>query len=653
MKNLSFYVVDLVCEYAVKTIFLSIVLTSFFAQAQVEISENFEGKLPDFHVFQATYTSDVSRAHSGARSLRVTPTKNSGGAYFKLDGHLDFSSDYEYTLWVNTGSNNTANVYISASDGKRRYTVSRVSGGLADQWVQLRGVVRAKQWQPDHRDFMLALSSHAECWFDDVVLRRVDLPDPAIEVWPHLEAQLRATAEQHVVTLRRGEHLTLKPSQGVIAPAIDRVKVLPVDASPIAIPAEGLLMFAVDVEEPVYVAGTLELEPDADLRPGLRAYVLADDTLIGAPMVKAATWYNIGNKLTAPAPDIQGEKPATTVKLTEWRWEKGRHYLTVAGPHMRSAGLFRSLELRALPRPVEQPLYAFALFADTHLGAGRPEWMNVKMDEPAISELGASLRQLHAESVAFALIAGDMTDVGRSSEIESLAHAIRSADLPVYGCIGNHEVFSAGSRETLMKVIPNLFPDNQTQYVLNKPPLRFLVMDGAWWHDREDNVLDVYDSAKAVRMKPRPADIEWLRQRLAEDVHTPTLLIWHFPFCNRGGASTCGYQLGKPQVWNAEVLSIIEAAPNVVATLNGHMHYTSVDEHNGIICLQNAAYAEWPHLYRVLRVYSDRIEWEMRQVHNRGFVSEGVLPAKALTWMISTREGDLGGTVRLAPRTAE
>jgi len=89
--------------------------------------------------------------------------------------------------------------------------------------------------------------------------------------------------------------------------------------------------------------------------------------------------------------------------------------------------------------------------------------------------------------------------------------------------------------------------------------------------------------------------------------------------------------------------------PNVAATLNGHMHYNAVDEDHGIVCLQNAAFVEWPNLYRVLRVYADRVEWEVRQVHNRGFVSEGILPEKALTWMISTREGDLAGTVRLAP----
>lgn len=653
MKRNFFPEADQVRTHAPTGMFLLFALMGFFAQAQVEISEGFEGKLPDFHVYQATYTSELSRAHSGARSLRVTPTKDSGGAYFRLDGRLDFSSGYEYTLWVNASANNGANVYISASDGKKRYTVSSVRGGVAGQWVQLRGVVRAQDWRPADRDFMLAMSTSGECWFDDVILRKADIPDPAIEVWPHLERQLRAAADQKAVTLRRGERLTLKATQGVLASAVDRTNVVSVGRSPVAIPAEGLLVFVVDVEEAVYVAGTVELEPDTDLRPGLRAYVLSNDTLIGAPMVTAATWRNIDNKLTAPAPDVQGEKPATTVKLTEWRLEKGRHYLTVAGPHMRSAGLFHCFELRASERSADQPLYSFALFADTHLGEGRPEWMNIKMDEPAIDELGKSLQQIRTEGVAFALIAGDMTDGGRSSQIDSLAQAIRVGGLPVYGCIGNHEAFAANSREDLLEVLPGLFPGNQTQYVLDRAPLRFLVMDGAWWRDQEGHVLDGYDRAKAVRMAAKPSEIEWLRQRLAEDTRTPTLVMWHFPFYNSGGPSNCGYQLGKPKIWDAEVLSILAAAPNVVATLNGHMHYTSVDVHSDIVCLQNASYAEWPHLYRVLRVYSDRIEWEVRQVHNRGFVSEGVLPAKALTWMISTREGDLGGTVRLALRITE
>jgi hypothetical protein len=37
----------------------------------------------------------------------------------------------------------------------------------------------------------------------------------------------------------------------------------------------------------------------------------------------------------------------------------------------------------------------------------------------------------------------------------------------------------------------------------------------------------------------------------------------------------------------------------------------------------------------------------VRQVSNRGFVRESFLPAKAQSWMIATRDTDLGGVVSL------
>ena len=620
------------------------------ARAEVAVDEGFEGKLPDFHTHQAAYAADAAQAHGGAHSLRVTPTRESGGAYFKLDGALDFASGYEYSAWVKAGADGAASVYVSASDGKERYTVSSVRGGAAGKWVQLRGVIRAKQWRPGDREFMLALSTRGESRFDDVTLRKADVPDPAIEVWPRLEKNIHAAADARAGSLRRGQRLDLDARRAALAPATDQTGVVSVAESVVAVPSEGMLTFALDVAEPLVVTGELELEPDEDLRPGLRATVLSDDTVVGAPMVKAAPWFNAGKPEIGPAPAVLGTKPAAKVKLAEWRLDKGRHYVTVAGPHRRPAGLFRRLTLQALEREAKAPLYTFALFADTHLGEGRQEWVNVKMDEPAIAELGQSLKRLHGEGAAFALIAGDMTDGGRPAQVEALARAVRDGGLPVYGCIGNHEVFSAGSRTNLAARLPDLFPGGSTQYVLDRAPLRFVVLDGSWWRDRGGNALEAYDRAKAVRVVAKTEEVGWLKKTLAVDTRTPTLVMWHYPFYSSRGETSCGYQLGKPMIWSPEVMSILEAATNVVATLNGHMHYNAVDAYRGVVCLQNAAFAEWPNLYRVLRVYSDRVEWEVRQVHNRGFVSEGVLPEKALTWMISTREGDLAGKIDLAPR---
>ena len=112
----------------------------------------------------------------------------------------------------------------------------------------------------------------------------------------------------------------------------------------------------------------------------------------------------------------------------------------------------------------------------------------------------------------------------------------------------------------------------------------------------------------------------------------------------RGGLSSCGYKL--PDVSRgAEVLQVAEQASNVVAVLSGHTHWNEHNPKDGIAHIVNPGYVEWPNAYRVFRVYADRMEWELRQVANRGFVRESFVVPKALSWMISTSPGDLTGTV--------
>ena len=122
---------------------------------------------------------------------------------------------------------------------------------------------------------------------------------------------------------------------------------------------------------------------DRYLRPGLRVTVLWDDIVAAAPVVTAEPWQNEGNALTGPAPQITGTEPSQQVELTPCLLQPGRRYLMLAGPHFRAGGTFEGLELRILPREPQKPVYQFALLSDTHLGAGRATWMNVKMDGPA------------------------------------------------------------------------------------------------------------------------------------------------------------------------------------------------------------------------------------------------------------------------------
>ncbi|MDR2674344.1 MAG: metallophosphoesterase [Opitutaceae bacterium] len=616
---------------------------------------------PVVRPYNSTPATDTTRAHSGAASLRVTPKKGYASAtvFFNLDDGLDFSKDCEFSFWAYTEKANGVSAYISADDGSTRYTVASAHGATveAGKWCELRGIARAADWRKWDSEFRLVIKFEAPCWIDDVLVLNTGPATLPSQTWPRLEKALHAAAGKRASALKPGATVTLDATRAAFAPdtaGVEASLATPAPAGAIALPAEGLLVFAIDAADDLDLEGSLTLEPDADLRPGLRVTVLAGNTVIAAPAVKAKAWSgtpSVGGS-PGPAPDIRGERPPATVPLAPFRLAKGRHYLTVAGPHFRPAGAFARLELRAKDRPAEKPLQTFGFLADTHLGYGRPNWMNLKLNARSGEELESSLRQLKREGADFAIIAGDMTDGGRTSQYQDLAAVIKRVGLPVYGCIGNHDTM-ADSRADIAKIIPKLFPSGpeNTDYAFTskKLPLRFIVLDGSYWIGKEGQILD-YRVAGASRTTYRAGMHDWLRQTLAGDTATPTLVVSHYPvYLQRGVSPVSGYDLGKTLL-DEKTAALLDATPNVVATLNGHMHYNEVAVRNGITYLQNPAFVEWPNAYRVFRVYKDRLEWEVRQFPNRGLIREGVIPEKALLYMLSLSDGDLAGAIPLAPR---
>jgi 3',5'-cyclic AMP phosphodiesterase CpdA len=217
--------------------------------------------------------------------------------------------------------------------------------------------------------------------------------------------------------------------------------------------------------------------------------------------------------------------------------------------------------------------------------------------------------------------------------------------MPVYGCVGNHDAYHASARNDQLGILPSLFPAGRTHYTFTKSPLRFIVLDASYWRTPDGGFTETYSRGETRGIGIKPEQIDWLRQTLSADTTTPTVVVSHYPFFNEGGESSCGYMLSAHR--DNQILDILSAAPNVVATLNGHTHWNSVDRVAGISCIQNAAFVEWPSMYRVFRVYDDALRWEVRLARNFGFVRESFIPAKALSWMISTGDGDLAGTVAL------
>ena len=477
---------------------------------------------------------------------------------------------------------------------------------------------------PTRREFLSSLAFGAGL----TAAHRTPASAAPLDAYPEVERRLRGHADDRAVTLARGATVRLDGANAVLAPDLRVASTERASRTGASIAPDGLAMFALDVSADTYVTGRLELVAPADLRPGLRVSVLADTALIAAPMVTGPAWGI--REITDPAPPVVGREPARSVGVPEFLLHEGRHYLTVAGPHFRPGGRLVSLTVTSTERPVEPPLYRYALIGDTHVRfEGREDWMNRKMGAASAPEFARTLQALAREGVDFVIHGGDMTERALRDEFALMAGILKAQPLPVYGCIGNHDRSLVSSRPDARELLADHFPGGQLDYSFERPPLRFVVLD-----------VEIEEPVMQARKRA------WLRETLATDTTTPTVVVWHYAPYNRAGVSNCGFRLPDWSLLGKKaVLDIVREAPNVFATLNGHDHWDEVNVLQGITHIQNAAFVEWPNSYRVVRVYEDRMEWEVRQVANRGFVRESFIAPKAVSWMIATGDGDLTGAV--------
>ena len=123
-------------------------------------------------------------------------------------------------------------------------------------------------------------------------------------------------------------------------------------------------------------------------------------------IITAKPWQDVGNTWTGKTPCIEGNIPSSQIHLSKRRLEKGRHYITIAGPHFRPAGVFEGLDIRVAGKKISAPLYQFALLADTHLGKVRSEYRNVIKMRDMAAQLADTFKRLKDQGLAFAILAG-------------------------------------------------------------------------------------------------------------------------------------------------------------------------------------------------------------------------------------------------------
>ena len=190
-----------------------------------------------------------------------------------------------------------------------------------------------------------------------------------------------------------------------------------------------------------------------------------------------------------------------------------------------------------------------AQITDLHLGfdQGNPDEFNRQRLDRALAALVAMTPRPD-----LLLVTGDLAEEGDDEiSYHRLKEILAELPFPCFMAMGNHD-----SRAPFRRVFPDApGEDGFVQYVIDRGPLRILVLDtleegrhgGAFCERRE----------------------AWLRARLAEEPERPTLIVLHHPPIETG----LSWMTENPDAaWTRRLRGVIEAHPNIVAMIAGHLH---------------------------------------------------------------------------------
>ena len=190
-----------------------------------------------------------------------------------------------------------------------------------------------------------------------------------------------------------------------------------------------------------------------------------------------------------------------------------------------------------------------AQITDLHLGfdPGNPDELNRQRLDRTV----ALLREMVPQPDLL-LVTGDIADNGDDAEsYQRFKEALAGLPFPFYPAMGNHD-----SRAAYLEAFPEVpTVDGFLQYAIEDLPVRILVLDTLEVGRHGGGFCEIRAG--------------WLRARLAEAPDRPTLIVLHHPPIATG----MSWMTENPDAaWVQRLRAIVEANPNIVAMVSGHLH---------------------------------------------------------------------------------
>lgn len=200
----------------------------------------------------------------------------------------------------------------------------------------------------------------------------------------------------------------------------------------------------------------------------------------------------------------------------------------------------------------------FVVMSDLHV---MPEGeLSVTLDTGKRLEQAVEAVIARYSDVDFCVIAGDLVDAGQPAAYERLKAVLARLPIPTHITLGNHD-----DRPTFLSVFGNGFAaeTGKVDKVIDTEGYRIVLLDSSE-PGRVDGVLT-------------DGQVAWLRQRLAEALDRPVIVILHHN-ANALHIESDNIRILEPDAF----IAALKTHPDIRQVIAGHVHLTSTATWRGL-----------------------------------------------------------------------
>lgn len=210
----------------------------------------------------------------------------------------------------------------------------------------------------------------------------------------------------------------------------------------------------------------------------------------------------------------------------------------------------------------------FIYITDTHIGAGDTGYIKQNRYTGNFPEIFYALYEKHIKDkdIDFVIHGGDAVDFPDESNIEKTLEML-DFKIPVYLCVGNHDLWSADAKKLWLTKAERFFPNKNLSYVIRHSGYKIYVLPNQWCEHPYLWQKEFYPFFSQEQE-------DLVSYERSGELKGISILVTHNPVFGVSKEQT-GFDEDyhvPPDVFREQVLALIEKDQDIRLVISGHNH---------------------------------------------------------------------------------